>query len=174
MLMDCAEMRWRAFLAGEAPHPADFEQHLLIFDIIESTNVPHLPSNFNRFMTGAVTLDIIGSERSVMTFAKLGRFTIFGIIQKGPGKWEGTKIHVNNGVLKPGTVTIPAGVLDLLREKAAHAAAAFSQISPAQRVKIDKRVRENLDAYAESDLFAAIKADALMFGEDAVLWKDES
>src|SRR3982074_2969323 len=54
-LMDGAEVRWGAFLKDEVPHPAEFEQHLLIFDIVESTTVSDLPTNFNRFMTGAVT-----------------------------------------------------------------------------------------------------------------------
>ncbi len=67
-LMTEAEARWRAFLNGEVPHPGAFEQHLLIFDIMKSTTIPDLPDNMNRFMTGAVTLDIVGSERSLMTF----------------------------------------------------------------------------------------------------------
>jgi hypothetical protein len=172
-LMDRAEARWRAFLKDEAPHPAEFEQHLLIFDIVESTNVSDLPNNFNRFMTGAVTLDIVGSERSVMTFAKLGRFMIFGMIQKGPNQWEGTKVHVKHGLLTPGKLTIPAGLLDLFREKAESVSTKMSNISPVQRAKIDKHILDNLDAFAGSDQFASMKADALMFGEEAVLWKDE-
>ncbi|MGJ0505780.1 MAG: hypothetical protein ACR652_01335 [Methylocystis sp.] len=172
-LMDRAEAHWRAFLKDEVPHPAQFEQHLLIFDTIDATGISNLPTNFNRFMTGAVTLDIVGSERSVMTFAKLGRFMIFGIIQNGPNQWDGTKIHVKHGLLKPDKFTVPAGLLDLFREKAQNAAAAMSKISPAQRVKIGKHVSENLDAFARSDQFASILADAAMFGEDAVLWKDE-
>jgi hypothetical protein len=172
-LMDNAEARWRAFLKGAAPHPARFEQHLLIFDIVESTSVSNLPTNFNRFMTGAGTLDILGSERSVMTFAKLGRFMIFGMIQKGPNQWGGTKVHVKHGLLKPGKLTIPAGLLDIFREKAESIATAMSNISPVQRAKIDKHVLDNLDAFAASDQFASIRADALMFGEHAVLWKDE-
>jgi hypothetical protein len=173
-LMDSAEVRWRAFLKDEVPHPADFEQHLLIFDIVESTNIPNLPTNFNRFMTGAVTLDIVGSERSVMTFAKLGRFMIFGMIQKGPNQWDGTKIHVKRGLLKPSQISVPAGLLDLFREKAENAATTMSSISSVQRAKIDKHILDNLDAFAESDQFASIRADAAMFGEHAVLWKDES
>jgi hypothetical protein len=172
--MDSAEVRWRAFLKDEVPHPADFEQHLLIFDIVESTNIPNLPTNFNRFMTGAVTLDIVGSERSVMTFAKLGRFMIFGMIQKGPNQWDGTKIHVKRGLLKPSQISVPAGLLDLFREKAENAATTMSSISSVQRAKIDKHILDNLDAFAESDQFASIRADAAMFGEHAVLWKDES
>jgi hypothetical protein len=172
--MDNAEVRWRAFLKDEVPHPANFEQHLLIFDIVESTSVSDLPTNFNRFMTGAVTLDIVGSERSVMTFAKLGRFMIFGIIQKGPNQWDGTKVHVKHGLLKPDKFTIPAGMLDLFKEKAENAATTMSNISRVQRAKIDKHILDNLDAFAESDQFASIRADALMFGQHAVLWKDES
>jgi len=172
-LMDDAEVRWRAFLKDEATHPGKFEQHLLIFDIVESTNISNLPTNFNRFMTGAVTLDIIGSKRSVMTFAKLGEFMIFGIIQNGPNQWGGTKVHVKHGLLKPDKVTLPAGLLDLFREKAENAATAMSNISPVQRAKINQHILDNLDAFAASDQFASIRADASMFGEGAVLWKDE-
>lgn len=173
-LMDQAEVRWRAFLNDEVPHPEKFEQHLLIFDFIKSTSIPDLPTNFNRFMTGTVTLDIVGSNRSLMTFAKLGRFTIFGIIQKGHNQWSGTRVCVSHGILKPGKFIIPAGLLDLFRAKANHSAAAMSGISPMQRAKIDKNIVHNIDTFAESDQFASIMADALMFGESAVLWKDDS
>lgn len=173
-LMDDAEVHWRAFLKGEVPHPAKFEQHLLIFDIVKSTTVPDLPTNFNRFMTGAVTLDIVGSERSVITFAKLGRFMIFGMIQKGPYRWDGTKVHVKHGLLKPEKIIVPAGLLELFKSKAENAALAMSKISSVQRQKINKHVLDNIDAFAESDQFSSIMADALMFGKDAVLWKDES
>lgn len=174
VLMDKAEARWCAFLKSEVPHPANFEQHLLIFDLVATTNIPNLPRNFNRFMTGAVTLDIVGSERSVMTFAKLGSFMIFGIIQKGPNQWHGTKIHVKGGLLKPDKFTIPAGLLDLFREKAENAALTMSKISSVQRGKIDQHIIDNIGDFVRSDQFASIKADAQMFGEDAVLWKDES
>lgn len=170
-LMDQAETSWRAFLQNRAPHPGEFEQHLLIFDVIEDTTVPDLPTNINRFMTGAVTLDIVGSDSSLMTFAKLGRFIIFGIIQKGSGQWEGTKVHVKHGLLKPGKFVVPAGLLNLFREKAVLASEAMATLSPMQRAKVDKHILENLEGFAASEQFASIAADARMFGEDAVLWK---
>src|SRR3546814_16226555 len=83
----------------------------------EDTTVPDLPNTINRFLTGAVTFDIVGSDRSLMTFAKLGRFTIFGIIQKGSHRWDGTKVYIKHGLLKPGTIVIPGALLDLFREK---------------------------------------------------------
>lgn len=171
-LLTGAEERWRAFLSDEVRHPGEFEQHLLIFDNVESTTISDLPINFNRFMVGGVTLDIVGSERSLMTYAKLGRFTIFGMIQKGPAKWEGTKVHVHHGTLKPGKVVLPAGLLDLFREKAEHSANAMALISSRQRAKIDSHVQANLDQFVASEQFASIMADARMFGEDAVIHRD--
>lgn len=166
-LMDQAEQRWRAFLNGNEAHPGEFEQHLLIFDVMESTTIQDLPGNMNRFMTGAVTLDIVGSERSLMTFAKLGRFMIFGIIQKGAGKWEGTKVHVRQGLLAVGSFTVPAGLLPMLKEKAASAAEAMASISTAQSEKVADHFRSNIDKYVGSDLFAAMSADVEMFGDAA-------
>ena len=172
VLMDKAEARWRAYLRGEESHPGDFEQHLLIFDNISDTTIPDLPPNINRFMNGAVTLDIVGSDRSLMTFAKLGPFIVFGIIQKGSGQWEGTKVHVKHGLLKPGKLVVPAGFLALFKQKAALVDEAFAAMSPAQRAKVDKYVLDNPEAFAASDQFKSIAADARMFGESAVLWKD--
>lgn len=170
-LMDEALERWRAFLVDEVPHPGQFEQHLLIFDRVESTTIAGLPHNFNRFMTRAVTLDIVGSDRTLMTFAKLGRFMVFGIIQRGPNRWEGTKVHVRHGVIKPGKKVLPAGLIDLFKEKAAHVAKAMDSISATQRDKIDQYLIDNLDTFVDSDHFQAIIADATMFGEEAILRK---
>lgn len=166
-LMDRAEEKWRSFLKDDVSNPGEFEQHLLIFDLIESTTVADLPTNINRFMTGAVTLDIVGSERSLMTFAKLGRFNIFGLIQKGSSAWEGTKVHVKHGLVAPGNFTIPAGLLPLLKEKAAHTAAAMNSMSAAQSAKVQQNIVDNMDRFVGSDQFASIAADVDMFGSGA-------
>lgn len=167
-LMDQAEKRWRAFLNDEAPHPGAFEQHLLPLGIIESTTVSNLPNNFNRFLARAVTLDIIGSNRSLMTFAKLGPFTIFGLVQGNRREWSGSKVHVRDGSLGPSKYTIPAGVLDLLVEKASLIANVMDKMSEQQRAKIDQHIVDNVEAFLASDQFKAIEADVRMFGVPAV------
>lgn len=171
ILLDRAEARWRAFLNDEVPHPGEFEQHLLIFDIIESTTITDLPDNFNRFLSGAISLDIVGSDQSLMTFAKLGPFVIFGIIQKGVQKWEGTKVHVKHGKLHPDKITVPYGILNLLKEKSLHTMDAMQNISCAQFRKIDDHIINNKNAFLMSDQFKAILADAKMFGKQAVIRK---
>src|SRR3546814_11813599 len=93
-----------------------------------------------------------------MTFAKLGRFTIFGIIQKGSHRWEGTKVHIKHGLLKPGKIVIPGALLDLFRAKAMLADDFMTSMSPAQWATVDKHVVANIEAFAASDQFAAITA----------------
>lgn len=171
ILMDKAEARWRAFLNNGVEHPGEFEQHLLHFELIESTSVDDLPVNINRFMSGAITLDIVGSSRSLMTFAKLGPFMIFGLIQKGPEKWDGSKIHVRKGTLKPGDFVVPAGLLPLFKEKAAIMENAMKLVSPIQLEKVDATVRNNLDRFSQSRQFSAMRADAKLFGEEVILRK---
>ena len=168
-LMQAAQDRWGAFLLGQSPDPREFEQHLLIMDIAEETTIKDLPNNFNRFIAGNVTFDILASKSSLMTFAKLGRFMFFGIIQPGRHEWDGTKIRVRNGLLRPGRFTVPHGLLGVLKDKARATAAATKEMSPRQVDLVDADVRKKIDAFADSDQFRAIRADAEMFGVDSVL-----
>ncbi|MER8374224.1 hypothetical protein [Mesorhizobium sp. M1406] len=168
-LVVMAEERWHRFLLDEVSHPGDFEQHLLIFDLIENTDISGLPNNINRYLTGAVQMDIVGSNRSLMTFAKLGRFCIFGLIQRGSSRWEGTKIHVRDGVIKPGKFVVPRGIADLLKEKAADSSKAFENLTANQQAKIDQNVVANADLFTRSEQFKAILRDREMFGHEAII-----
>src|SRR3546814_12060054 len=82
-----------------------------------------------------------------------------------------SKVHIKHGLLKPGKIVIAGALLDLFREKAMLADDFMTSMSPAQRAKVDKHVMDNIEAFAASDQFAAIAADARMFGEDAVVRK---
>jgi hypothetical protein len=172
--IEAAEQRWRAFLLDETKELGRFQQHLLVFDLVADTTILNLPSNFNRFMSGAVTLDIIGSSKSLMTYAKLGPFTIFGMIHKGGQVWRGTKIKPKKGMFPEKKVVLPSGLIDLFNEKALLSENAFAELSDTQAEKIDRHIIENLDGFLASDQFRAIEADYRMFGEAAVVRKRSS
>jgi len=156
-----AEATWRAVLLDQAAHPGRFEQHLLMFDLIKETDIPDLPNNINRYLTGPIEMDIVGSDRTLMTYAKLGRFYIFGVIQKGANKWEGTKVHVKHGLLKPGSVAVPYGILGLIKERASRVAAVNEVISEVQHMKVESAVMANPDRLIGSEQFEAMMADLL-------------
>lgn len=172
LLVEKAKRDWKSFLRSDLPNPGLFEQHLLILDNVESTTIDGLPNNFNRFITGAVTFDIIGSKVSLMTFAKLGRFIIIGIVQKGPDGWKGTKVNANYGTLKPGEFTVPYGLLGVINDKADQSAKAMRAMSSTQKDKIEEAIINNPDRFVNSDQFASIEADIRMFGLNSFVRKD--
>ena len=99
---------------------------------------------------------------------------LFGIIQHGPDKWEGTKIHVKHGVIRPGKFVVPYGLLNFLKERATSSLTATRSISDVQFEKIDDAFRENIENAGTSDQVRAMMADAKMFGMDAVIRRKRS
>jgi hypothetical protein len=168
-LFDNAERVWREFLLGTRAHPGEFCQQFLISDLIDTTTVRDLPDNINRFLMGAVSMDIVGSEHSAFTWAKMGRFQIFGVVQPGRNKFEGTKVHLKRGVLRPGRFVVPAGLLDLYEEKSTHISESMSGMSDVQFAKVESAFGSNLERARDSGQLAAMRADAALFGERVLL-----
>jgi hypothetical protein len=165
---------WREFLLGLRPHPGRFEQHIVPFDAIDEADAAGLPKNFNRFMMRAIMMDVIGSESTAMTFAKLGRFCIFGLIDKGGYPWIGSKVHVNHGVLSPTKYVLPLSLLDYFKQKAASHAEAAASIPEHQQDRIEAEVLANVDRLIASDQFEAMMHDRRVFGHSAIIRKQRS
>lgn len=166
-----AEAVWRQFLLGRRSSIGRFEQHILPLGIIESTTAPSLPTNINRYLTGAIEMDIIGSSKMMMTYAKLGRFMLFGMIRKGRGPWEGTRVLAQHGYIGAKKFVLPYSLGDFINERAQHVQSALDDMSPVQVAKVDAAVIANVDRMAETDQFRAMLADAAMFGEEVIIRK---
>ena len=166
-----AEQHWRAFLLGQRPHPGPFEQHLLGWSMISNTTITGLPSNINRFLTGPITLDIVGSESSLMTFAKLGPMMVFGHIQVERRTWVGSRVAVKDGTFPSKKYVLPPGLLALFREKAGLVEEGWSKLSDQQRDVIDRNITSKGAEFFDSDQGRAILADAEMFGVESVTSK---
>jgi hypothetical protein len=145
---DCerAESVWREVLLGARPHPGDLRQHLLPFDIIEQGAADAAP-NINRYLTRAIQIDLCRGSKSVFTFAKLGRFGIFGMIRPDTHPWIGTKVHAKEGSIRPRRYQVPGPLWKYLNDKARDSAAALDAVSDKQRAKIDQAFQQNVDAF---------------------------
>jgi hypothetical protein len=161
-----ASQVWREFLLGDRVHPGAFEQHLVIFDAVEEASI-QLPQNVNRYLLRSVAMDVVGGKRVAMTYAKLGRFAVFGMIEKGGAPWQNTKVHVREGLLKPQRYVLPAPLADYLREKADAYASVAEQIPEHQRDRIEARAMRDIDRLIETDQFAAMMHDHQLFGDAA-------
>jgi hypothetical protein len=158
---------WRRFLLGELPNPGKHEQHLLPLDIIKSTAF-NLPPNINRYLTRAVELDVGCSASSAFVFSKLGRFAIFGFINVlKPRSWEGTKVGVRGGTIRPRQYVLPSQVGKYLSDRAQRAWTSMRGLSETEQHKIDKHIMANPDKFIHSDLYRAMEQDIELFGADA-------
>lgn len=165
-----ASKRWSDFLFGRVPHPGPYAQHLLPLDLIEDTNIPGLPKNINRYFARAIDMDLPCGQHSAMTFAKLGRFALFGFIVPHRHKWVGTKVHVRSGTLG-GVVNyeLPEDMLDFFMHRAKVHAEIAGTISDAQHEKIEATILSDLDRARRSGTIEAMLYDERMFGTGAVL-----
>lgn len=147
-----------------------FEQHLLPLDVIESTTVPELPPNFNRYFARNIEMDIVAGAGTFMTYAKLGGFAIFGMMRQ-PRRWEGTRVFGQQGRLEPRRYSVPGALMWYFIERAQKSKEALADLSPRQLAKIDAAIVGNIDSAAKSPHLRALMADVAMFGEDAILRK---
>jgi hypothetical protein len=163
---------WHKFLNGKVEHPGRFECHLIAWDDIGDTTIPNLPSNINRYLQGAIEMDIVGTNSTLYTFAKMGPAMLFGVIQKGSDLWDGTKVHVKHGIFEQRKIVLPLALTGLLRDKAKKTQEIYSSISDAQKEKINAIVDSDLGRVADSGQLKSLLADARLFGDDAILRKE--
>lgn len=162
-----AEKIWRDFLLGSIPHPGDCRQHLLPFDLIESSITDGTAPNINRYLTRAIQMDLCHGQTSIFTFAKLGRFAIFGTIRPDSQRWKGTAVAGNEGWIGPREYELPGALWGYLNEKANAASAALSSVSGRQQAKMEQAFAKNVHEFVGSDAFRAMQADVDMFGDEA-------
>lgn len=163
---------WKDVLRDERPHPGMYEQHLLPLGQIESSSSPKTPNNINRYFMRAVDTDIAFSAGTSFTYVKLGPFAFFGFLKKSRFKWSGAKLHVRHGSIRPRRFEFPENLMEYLFHRAESYAAISEKISVSQYEKIDAAVMSNLTRVASSDQLKAMRRDAEMFGESAILRRE--
>jgi hypothetical protein len=165
---DAALNEWGEFLLDRRPHPGHHEQHLLLVDAIESTTVADTPANINRYLLRAVDVYVAYTPSSAITYAKMGRFVLFGFIEMPhPRRWKGTKLNANEGVFGVMDTELPNHVGTFIMDRARRVAEKFAGMSDRQHVRIGETYRRDLDHAAGSESIRALHHDVLLFGQEA-------
>lgn len=168
-LMEKALKTWKEFIFDLRPHPDVFEQHLILFDAIESMKNTHgLPPNMNRFLIRGMHINLAHSQGyPSFIFTKMGRMALFGFIgMKHLGRWKGTKIHVDHGHIG-GNIAVPSQLLDYLKERARVVQQEYDGISPKQKEIIAETLKRDPGRTAASETFEALDHDVRLFGQEA-------
>lgn len=178
MLVIEADTAWRDFLMKSRAHPGKFEQHLLVFTPLTGQPPNNLPNFINRYLLGGIEMDIVGSEHSLMTFAKIGPFAFFGFVQRPVGIWKDTKIHVKEGRVTAGQFQAPNSLGDFFVARAnANRSALTKGMSVTQKKKaqdeLNRAIMRDPNVFLSTHQGKAMIADARMFGEEAMLQKSD-
>lgn len=162
---------WKGFLKGDIQTPGIFEQHVLPLKAIQVAPTEDTPQNINRFLLRNVELDFVVTDTKslAMTYAKMGKFVLFGFVLPPNEKWVGSRVSVNYGRFEPKKYVLPVSVMDFLFDRARKSQKIMDKISLAQQQKIDSNVENNLDNLIDSDLLKAMLEDAKLFGEDVII-----
>lgn len=165
---DTALDEWAQFLMNKRPHPGPHEQHLLLVDGIQSSTITNMPPNINRYLLRAIEMHVAWTPTSAITYAKMGRFILFGFIQiPHPRQWKGTKLSANEGRFGVGHVTLPGNIGPFIMDRARRMAARYAEISDKQRSKMEESFLRDVDRVADSESFRALHQDVLLFGDEA-------
>ncbi|MDA2911945.1 hypothetical protein MYX04_13585, partial [Nitrospiraceae bacterium AH_259_D15_M11_P09] len=139
-----------------------------LVDAIESTSLHNVPENINRYLLRAVEIYVAYTPDSAVTYAKMGKFVLFGFIENPyPRRWKGTKINANEGRFGVSDIELPSNVGEFIMDRARLAAEKTKQISEKQRVRITETYRKDMDRAADSETIRAMTHDVLLFGDSA-------
>lgn len=159
---------WTQYLLGDRPHPGCFEQHMFLVDLIVGTSVNNVPCNINRYLTRAIDIRVDHNQEWAITYAKMGKFILFGFIaMTHPRHWKGTKLNANHGRFGPQEIELPPEIMDFLFIRAESAAQVKPRISERQQAKITQFYRQDPDRAAKSETLRALDQDVFLFGRKA-------
>ncbi|PZU18702.1 MAG: hypothetical protein DI589_23840 [Shinella sp.] len=163
-----ARDRWNAYLTSRAPHPGRFRQHILPLLPIGATNL-NLPKNINRYLLRALDGELVKNDDGVaMTFAKVGRFAIFGQVSGATSAWGGLTVK-RTGVLAANPSGPPPWLFDFLCDRARETQEARDSMSETQKDKIEIAFASNGERAKQSQSVEAMIYDARLFGRSAVV-----
>lgn len=168
-----AEETWRRFLLGELPHPGRHEQHIIPWlGPLQGGPQDDLPDNLNRYLMRGTGIDVFTTGDGAFTYAKMGRFAVFGTIARVRDRWEGTKVHLN-GRLPCLRIVLPGFMRPYLKRQALKLRAADRAIPAHHRARIEEELRRDPSRFHASDQFAVMMHDADAFGIQALISGDD-
>lgn len=157
-----AKEQWRKVLLGEIEHPGKYEQHFMHLNVIESHTAPSLSNFMSRYFIGATHTDMVCSDDTAFTYAKMFRIVIFGHLSEIKNKWRGTRISPKSGTFGGKSIAVPEYVLNYMSDKADELLEAGENLSKRQQEAIEKNVLKNAKQMLSTAIFRASISDTML------------
>lgn len=162
--LDRQEAALASFLLGQSVQLGVYEQHLFPLEEIAETNAT-APANLNRYFLRTMHMDLLQSDRGDLVYTKFPRFIFLGLSGHSQSKqMRESRIALGDGVISPRTYKWPDGFAQYVFSKAEEIQEKYSEISPAQRDRINESLKSNPKRVANSDTISAFNSDLKIFG----------
>lgn len=116
-------------------------------------------------------MDLPNTDETLLTYAKMGPFALFGFVVPPKTPFKGTRVPVRQGCIRPKAIGLPHGILRYFMRRAREASEIYEKMSPQQLQVIQETIERNADKFVGSKQFEAMMYDYQMFGEDAIVLK---
>lgn len=159
---------WRSFMLDEIDNPGSFDQHLLPVDVLVSYRGPQISPFLNRYLLRSVHVDLISTRDSAYVYTKMCRLILFGRIQEAhPGEWNGMRLNLKHGSIRPRNYHLPSGIADYMNRKADETQKLLDNLSPKQQEIVNASILKNADLIANSEIFRSMQQDVTFSGKKA-------
>jgi hypothetical protein len=171
---DRALATWSDFLLDRREHPGVFEQHVVHLDAPTSTSDPSVSPFLSRYLLRAWDLDVVTSNELCVTYAKLCRVAVFGVIRaRRPREWKGTKLHVREGTVGHRDIHLPGFLPHYWNDRADLMGRSLEALSPPRSKIASVFTSTPAETLAQSEAFRAMTADIQLSG-NAAFGKDDN
>lgn len=155
---------WKNFLNGDLHSILDFKQHVLVFGPIAYHKIENPPKNLNSFLERNIEFDLIKGADALFTYAKIGKFVIFGFIYNPCScEWQGGEVGVLGGEFEPMNYNYPPYILDYLINQARGMLEIDQNLSDKQKKKDYEIFLKDKGRYFKSHAYAAKVRDSFLF-----------
>jgi len=150
---------WSDYLLGRCDSIGTHEMHLLPLCGIVECSSSNVPENINRYLRRVVEIDVVVSDKTAFTYAKLGPLILIGLIAYPDlFHWEGTKIS-SAGVFPSKDFSASSQLQDYIFSRCNRFAELEAGISERQLQKIKVSYEQNMDELEQSDTYKALLLD---------------
>jgi len=164
--LDHAQSALAEFLLGRSNNLGKYEQHFYPLEALDTTNVPNVPSNINRYILRNMHMDLLYSSKDVMIYTKLPGFIVLGLTgHRESAKMRSSRVALSSGKVSPRSYWWPTGFAEYVFGKAREISEMYKDISQKQRKVIDDAMKSNPERAASSKTIEAFGHDHRMFGK---------
>jgi hypothetical protein len=172
---------WKNFLNGKVDGIGEFKQHVLVHEPIVSFEIDDPPPILNTFLQRTTGFALFSpgefspGDEVLVTYAKIGRFMIFGLINSPQcHEWKGSEVDALGGEFEPVNCEYPQYIIDFYMNQAWEMLRVQESISDEQMIKSYHKFSKNPHRYLQSDAHKAEVRDFALFGTEWTPKKSKS